>query len=71
MKFYDGDTRHLAKGWKLQILVSLRVLGAHYLKVSIINGPVKLLLFTCKIEVSIVVHLARTRLQVVPIFPQG
>ena len=25
--------------------------GAHFLKVPIINGPVKLLLFTCKIEV--------------------
>ena len=25
--------------------------GAHFLKVPIINGPAKLLLFTCKIEV--------------------
>ena len=25
MKFYDGDTHHLTKGWKLQIKVSHRV----------------------------------------------
>ena len=31
--------------------------GALFSKVPIINGPVKLLLFTCKIEVSIVLHL--------------
>ena len=31
--------------------------GARFSKVPIINGPVKLLLFTCKIEVSIVLHL--------------
>ena len=31
--------------------------GARFSKVPIINGPVKLLLFSCKIEVSIVLHL--------------
>ena len=31
--------------------------GARFSKVPIINGPVKLLLFTCKVEVSIVLHL--------------
>ena len=31
--------------------------GARFSKVSVINGPVKLLLFSCKIEVSIVLHL--------------
>ena len=31
--------------------------GARFSKVPIINGPVKLLWFTCKIEVSIVLHL--------------
>ena len=30
--------------------------GARFSKVPIINGPVKLLLFACKIEVSIVLH---------------
>ena len=30
--------------------------GARFLKVPIINGPVKLLLFTCKVEVLIVLH---------------
>ena len=41
-----------------------RTLGLHPLlgpfefsKVPIINGPLKLLLFTCKIEISIVLHL--------------
>ena len=31
--------------------------GARFSKVPIINGPVKLLLFTCKVKVSIVLHL--------------
>ena len=31
--------------------------GARFSKVPKIDGPVKLLLFTCKIEVSIVLHL--------------
>ena len=31
--------------------------GARFSKVPIINRPVKLLLFTCKVEVSIVLHL--------------
>ena len=31
--------------------------GALFSKVPIINGPVMMLLFTCKIEVSIVLHL--------------
>ena len=31
--------------------------GAHFSKVPIINGPVKLFWFTCKIEVSVVLHL--------------
>ena len=31
--------------------------GARFSKAPIINGPVKLLLFTCKIEVLIVLHL--------------
>ena len=31
--------------------------GARFSKVPIIKGPVKLMLFTCKIEVSIVLHL--------------
>ena len=31
--------------------------GARFSKAPIINRPVKLLLFTCKIEVSIVLHL--------------
>ena len=40
-------------------LLHIRLLaGARFSKVSIINGPVKLLLFSCKIEVSIVLHLA-------------
>ena len=31
--------------------------GARFSKVPIIKGPVKLFWFTCKIEVSIVLHL--------------
>ena len=31
--------------------------GERFLKIPIINGPVKLLLFTSKIEVAIVLHL--------------
>ena len=30
--------------------------GARFSKVPIINGPVKLFWFTCKIEVSVVLH---------------
>ena len=30
--------------------------GARFSKVPIINGPVKLLLFTCKIEVTVFLH---------------
>ena len=39
------------------LLSRVRRPGARFSKVPIINGPVKLLLFTCKIEVSIVLHL--------------
>ena len=31
--------------------------SVQFSKVPIINGPLKLLLFTCKIEISIVLHL--------------
>ena len=34
-----------------------RETGIRFSKVPIINGPVELLLFSCKIEVSIVLHL--------------
>ena len=34
MKLYDEDTHHLSKGWKLQILVSLRVFRGPLLESS-------------------------------------
>ena len=37
--------------------VKALVPGAPFSKVPIIKGPVKLLLFTCKVKVSIVLHL--------------
>ena len=36
----------------------MTVPGARFSKVPIISGPVKLLLCTCKVEVSIVLHLS-------------
>ena len=39
------------------LLLEFFLAGARFSKVPIINGPVKLLLFTCKVEVSIVLHL--------------
>ena len=44
-------------------LCLVQYLGACFSKVPIINGSVKLLLFTCKIEVSIVLHLTRKNYQ--------
>ena len=35
---------------------AIGTVGARFSKVPIIKGPVKLMLFTCKIEVSIVLH---------------
>ena len=37
--------------------MEVRIKGARFSKVPIINGPAKLLLFTCKIEASIAWHL--------------
>ena len=45
------------KGRNCRFWSHLECSGACFLKVPIINGPVKLLLFTCKIEVSILLHL--------------
>ena len=39
--------------------------GARFSKVPIINRPVKLILFTCKIEVTIVLHLTRKNEQLI------
>ena len=43
--FFDQDSLHVKKCW------------GHFSKALIINGPVKLLLFTWKMEVSIVLQL--------------
>ena len=54
-KIDTGEIRKfLTVKTELNIRLPLAVLRA---KVPIINGPVKLLWFTCKIEVSIVLHL--------------
>ena len=81
MKLYDEDTHHFSKGWKLQILVLLRVFRGLLLE-SLDNKWARKAVvvymqdrgfnsFASSMIKQWSSLLARTRLQVVPIFLQG